>query len=66
MSELSMQDKVVVVTGAAGGIGAALAAKMAGLGARVVVSDVDAERPTASRPSSGRLSSPATRRPRTA
>lgn len=44
MSELSMQDKVVVVTGAAGGIGAALAAKMAGLGARVVVSDVDAER----------------------
>ncbi|NLJ54327.1 MAG: SDR family oxidoreductase [Intrasporangiaceae bacterium] len=44
MPELSMQDKVVVVTGAAGGIGAALAGKMASLGARVVISDIDAER----------------------
>lgn len=44
VSEMSMQDKVVVVTGAAGGIGAALAAKMAGLGARVVVSDLGGER----------------------
>src|SRR5690606_14685296 len=43
-SWLSVQDKVVVVTGAAGGIGAALAATMADLGARVVVSDLDAER----------------------
>lgn len=39
-----MQDKVVVVTGAAGGIGAALARKMTDLGARVVISDIDAER----------------------
>lgn len=44
MTDLSVQDKVVVVTGAAGGIGAALAAKMADLGAKVVVSDIDAER----------------------
>ena len=44
MPELSMQDKVVVVTGAAGGIGAALAGKMASLGARGVISDIDAER----------------------
>lgn len=44
VAELSMADKVVVVTGAAGGIGAALATKMADLGARVVVSDLDAER----------------------
>ncbi len=41
---LSVVDKVVVVTGAAGGIGAALARKMAGLGAQVVVSDLDASR----------------------
>ena len=42
--QLSMQDKVVVVTGAAGGIGAALARVMTSLGARVVISDIDAER----------------------
>ena len=42
--EPSMTDKVVVVTGAAGGIGAALARRMAALGADVVVSDLDAER----------------------
>lgn len=41
---LSVADKIVVVTGAAGGIGAALARKMAGLGAQVVVSDIDASR----------------------
>ena len=41
---LSMEDRVVVVTGAAGGIGAALARRMAALGARVVVSDLDGER----------------------
>lgn len=41
---MQVQDKVAVVTGAAGGIGAALATKLAGLGARVVVSDLDAER----------------------
>ncbi|MFN2320140.1 MAG: SDR family NAD(P)-dependent oxidoreductase [Dermatophilaceae bacterium] len=44
MADLSMADKVVVVTGAAGGIGAAIARTMADLGARVVVSDLDAER----------------------
>lgn len=42
--EPSMTDKVVVVTGAAGGIGAALARRMAALGADVVVSDLDADR----------------------
>lgn len=41
---LSMEARVVVVTGAAGGIGAALARRMAALGARVVVSDLDGER----------------------
>lgn len=41
---LDLTDKVVVVTGAAGGIGAALATKMAELGACVVVSDLDGER----------------------
>ena len=39
-----MEDRLVVVTGAAGGIGAALARRMAALGARVVVSDLDGER----------------------
>ncbi len=42
--DLSVTDKVVVVTGAAGGIGAALARRMADLGATVVVADLDAER----------------------
>ena len=41
---LSMTDRVVVVTGAAGGIGAALARRMSELGARVVVCDLDADR----------------------
>ncbi|MDO5503128.1 MAG: SDR family oxidoreductase [Actinomycetia bacterium] len=41
---ISMQDKVVVVTGAAGGIGEALARMMSERGARVVISDIDAER----------------------
>lgn len=40
---LSLADKVVVVTGGAGGIGAALARKCTALGARVVVADLEAE-----------------------
>ena len=39
----SMADKCVIVTGAAAGIGRATALKFADRGARVVVSDVDAE-----------------------
>ncbi|NDA56856.1 MAG: SDR family NAD(P)-dependent oxidoreductase, partial [Betaproteobacteria bacterium] len=37
-----MQDKVVIVTGAGGGIGRAIALAMAGEGARVVVNDIGA------------------------
>jgi NADP-dependent 3-hydroxy acid dehydrogenase YdfG len=39
-----LQSRVAVVTGAAGGIGLALAQRFAGEGMRVVLSDVDAER----------------------
>jgi 3-hydroxybutyrate dehydrogenase len=39
-----MQDKVVVVTGAASGIGLACAERFVADGARVVLSDIDAER----------------------
>jgi NAD(P)-dependent dehydrogenase (short-subunit alcohol dehydrogenase family) len=39
-----LQGRVAVVTGAAGGIGLALAGQLAGEGVRVVMSDVDAER----------------------
>lgn len=44
MAEYDVTGAGVVVTGAAGGIGAALAAMLAGRGARVVVNDVDADR----------------------
>lgn len=40
---MRFQDKVVVVTGAAGGIGAAIVQRFASEGARVVVTDVNAE-----------------------
>lgn len=40
---MDLQDKVVIVTGAASGIGRAIARRMAGLGARVVVADVNEE-----------------------
>ena len=39
----SLHNKVVVVTGAAGGIGQSIAQRFAGAGAKVVVNDVDAE-----------------------
>lgn len=39
----SLDDKVVVVTGAAGGIGRSIAQRFGGQGARVVVNDVDAD-----------------------
>ena len=40
---MRFQDKVVIVTGAAGGIGTAIAQRFASEGARVVVTDVNAE-----------------------
>jgi NAD(P)-dependent dehydrogenase (short-subunit alcohol dehydrogenase family) len=43
----SLQDAGVVVTGGGGGIGAAFARRFAGLGARVVVNDLDAGKATA-------------------
>lgn len=39
---MKLQDKVVVLTGAAGGIGSAVALQMAREGARVVLTDIDA------------------------
>ena len=44
MPEIALRDRVVVVTGAAGGIGAALARAFVGAGARVVLLDNDPER----------------------
>ena len=40
---MTFKDKVVVVTGAASGIGRATAQKFADEGARVVVADIDAK-----------------------
>jgi NAD(P)-dependent dehydrogenase (short-subunit alcohol dehydrogenase family) len=40
---MNLKDKVVIVTGAARGIGAAMASRFAGEGARVVVADLSAE-----------------------
>ena len=39
----SYRDQVVMITGAAGGFGALLAAELAGMGARLVLADYDAE-----------------------
>lgn len=39
----SLADKVVVVTGAAGGIGRSIAQRFAGVGSKVVVNDVDTD-----------------------
>lgn len=43
MADQFFQDKVVIVTGAASGIGLAVAEHFAGTGAKVVVSDIQAE-----------------------
>ena len=40
MSELNLQDKVIVVTGAGGGVGRGIALELAKEGARVVVNDL--------------------------
>lgn len=40
---MRFQDKTVIVTGAAGGIGSAIAARFASEGARVIITDVNAE-----------------------
>jgi len=42
-TDLFLQDKVAVVTGGASGIGLAIARRLAGAGARVVLNDVNAE-----------------------
>ncbi|WP_346008282.1 SDR family oxidoreductase [Janibacter terrae] len=47
MPGMRIQGKVAVVTGAAGGIGAALAEALIARGARVVIADLDAQRLTA-------------------
>jgi len=55
MDGLSLHGRVAVVTGGAGALGSAIAADLAGLGARVVVADIDtagAERVAAGLPSS--------------
>lgn len=47
MSESRLDGKVAIVTGGGAGIGEALAARLAGRGAHVVVADVDGERASA-------------------
>lgn len=54
----TLQDKGVVVTGAGGGIGAALARRFAAAGARVVVNDLDAAKAKAVADEIGALAVP--------
>jgi len=60
---MRFQDKTVIVTGAAGGIGMAIAQRFASEGARVIVTDVNADGVEATaaifpRQRAARLSSP--------
>ena len=48
MTTARFQDKVAIVTGAAGGIGAAIAARLSAEGAKIVVADLQAEAAQAS------------------
>ncbi|MBL4722337.1 MAG: SDR family NAD(P)-dependent oxidoreductase, partial [Alcanivorax sp.] len=43
MGDHSLKDKVVLITGAGGGIGRATAEKLGRDGARLMVSDIDAD-----------------------
>jgi NAD(P)-dependent dehydrogenase (short-subunit alcohol dehydrogenase family) len=56
---MDLRDKGVVITGAGAGIGAAMARRFAGAGARVVVNDVDAVAATAMAAEIGGLAVPA-------
>jgi NAD(P)-dependent dehydrogenase (short-subunit alcohol dehydrogenase family) len=51
---LRFVDHIVLVTGASGGIGSAIAERFASEGARVCVADVDEDRPVGSRPALSR------------
>ena len=52
---MKLLDKVAVVTGAAGGIGKAIAKRYAVEGARVVVADIDRDEHDARRPRSAAM-----------
>ena len=59
----SHDGRIALVTGGAGGIGAAIAGALAARGACVVVADLDLEKPPGRRPSWARRTSPSASRP---